>query len=199
MSEDFEKLFRDELADLYDAEQQILKALPKLIEGASSTQLQEALQQHLTITEKQVGRLEEIFEEIGDVASKKCKGMAGLIAEGEHILEEDFDADVIDAAIIGAAQKVEHYEIAAYGTARTFAAYLGNQRALELLQESLDEEKEADRMLTAIAESNINVQAVMEGEQTDEGESRSRTGTTRPRTADRGTSSGRGKSRRARG
>src|SRR5437868_434829 len=143
MSKDFEELFSDELADIHDAERQILKALPKMIKAASSSQLQQALEQHLSVTEKQVERLEEIFSTMETPSKKTCKGMAGLLAEGEHLLKEDLEPDVRDAGIIAAAQKVEHYEMAAYGSARTFAMYLGNDRAVELLQETLDEEKEA--------------------------------------------------------
>lgn len=162
--EALEKLFRDELADLYDAEQQILKALPKMIDAASATELKNALQQHRKVTEGQVKRLEQIFRTEGKPAQKKCKGMAGLIAEGQEMLDEDFEDDVRDAAIIGAAQRVEHYEIAAYGTVRTFAEHLGKDAAVELLQETLDEEKEADELLTQIAESSVNVRATDETE-----------------------------------
>jgi ferritin-like metal-binding protein YciE len=134
MQQTLEKLFSEELADLYDAEQQILKALPKMIDAASSSELQDALQQHRSVTERQVQRLDQIFRELGGRPEKRCKGMAGLIAEGEDLLKEDFDGHVKDAGIIGAAQKVEHYEIAGYGTARTFAEFLGNEKAVQLLQ-----------------------------------------------------------------
>jgi ferritin-like metal-binding protein YciE len=160
-----EKLFRDEIADLYDAEQQILKALPKMIEAVSAPQLRNALEQHRKATEGQVKRLEEIFQTEGKPAPKKCKGMAGVLAEGEEVLKEDYEGDVLDAAIIGAAQRVEHYEIAAYGTARAFAEHLGKNEAVELLQETLDEEKEADELLTQIAESQVNLGASEEGEE----------------------------------
>ena len=171
MEQNFEKLFADELADIYDAEQQILKALPKMIEAVSSDELREALEDHRMQTEGQVQRLEQIFAEIGEQPKKKCKGMAGLLAEGEEMIKEDLEPELKDAALIGAAQKVEHYEIAAYGTARTFAAYLGNERAIELLEETLEEEKEADQLLTQIAESSVNPEAAsgeeggMEGEE----------------------------------
>ncbi|HTI06829.1 MAG TPA: ferritin-like domain-containing protein [Gemmatimonadales bacterium] len=165
--EALQKLFTDEVADLYDAEQQILKALPKLIEACSSSELKQALQQHLTVTQRQVTRLEQIFRDLGEKPSKKCKGMAGIIAEGDETLKEDYEDSTKDAAIIGAAQKVEHYEIASYGTARTLAEYLGNDRAAELLEETLDEEKEADELLTQIAESSINVEAADEEEETE--------------------------------
>jgi ferritin-like metal-binding protein YciE len=169
MEQNFEKLFADELADIYDAEQQILKALPKMIQAVSSDELREALEEHRVQTEGQVERLEQIFSEIGEQPKKKCKGMAGLLAEGEEMIKEDLEPEVKDAALIGAAQKVEHYEIAAYGTARTFAAYLGNERAIELLEETLEEEKEADQLLTQIAEASVNSEAAASGED-EEGE-----------------------------
>ena len=164
--EALQKLFTDEVADLYDAEQQILKALPNMIKACSSQELQEALQEHLSVTQKQVARLEQIFEELGEKPSKRCKGMAGIIAEGDEMLKENLEASSKDAGIIGAAQKVEHYEIASYGTARTLAEFLGNRRAAQLLEETLDEEKEADELLTQIAESLINREAAEEEQST---------------------------------
>jgi len=164
--EALQMLLTNELADLYDAENQIIKALPKMIDECSSTELQEALQEHLTITQKQVTRLDQIFRDLGEKPSKKCKGMAGIIAEGEELLKEDFEESTKDAGIIGAAQKVEHYEIASYGTARTLAEFLGHQRAAELLEQTLEEEKEADKLLTQIAESSINSEASEEEEET---------------------------------
>jgi ferritin-like metal-binding protein YciE len=168
--ETLKKLFTHELQDLYDAEQQILKALPKMIDESSSGELQQALEQHRTVTERQVQRLEQIFTSLGeDRQGKKCKGMAGLISEGEDLLKEDFEDSAKDAGIIGAAQRVEHYEIAAYGTARTLAQYLGENEAADLLEQTLDEEKEADQLLTQIAESSVNSQAASrEGEGEDE-------------------------------
>ena len=167
--EALQKLLMHELSDLYDAEQQIVKALPKLIQNASSTELQQALKQHLTVTQQQVERLDQVFETLGEEReSKKCKGMAGLIAEGEDVIKEDFEDSTQDAGIIGAAQRVEHYEIAAYGTARTLALTLGNEEVAELLEQSLDEEKEADQLLTQIAESSINAEAA--SEEDEEGE-----------------------------
>ncbi len=154
-----EKLYRDELADLYDAENQILKALPKLIEAATAPQLKTAFERHQKATENQVRRLEQIFEEDGRPAPKKCKGMAGLLAEGDDLLKEDLEPSVMDAALIGAAQRVEHYEIAAYGTVGAFARQLGKDTAVGLLQEPLDEEKEADALLTQIAQANVNEDA----------------------------------------
>ena len=164
--EALQKLFTDEVADLYDAEQQILKALPNMIKACSSQELQEALQEHLSVTQKQVARLEQIFEELGEKPSKRCKGMAGIIAEGDEMLKENLEESTKDAGIIGAAQRVEHYEIASYGTARTLAEFLGNRRAAQLLEETLDEEKEADELLTQIAESLINREAAEEEQST---------------------------------
>ena len=164
--EALQKLLTNELADLYDAENQMIKALPKMIDECSSTELQEALQEHLTVTQKQVTRLDQIFRDLGEKPSKKCKGMAGIIAEGDELLKEDFEESTKDAGIIGAAQKVEHYEIASYGTARTLAEFLGHQRAAELLEQTLEEEKEADKLLTQIAESSINSEASEEEEET---------------------------------
>jgi len=188
--EALQKLFTDEIADLYDAEQQIIKALPKMIEACSSTELQQALQEHLKVTQKQVTRLEQIFRDLGEKPSKKCKGMAGVLAEGDELLKEDFEDSTMDAGIIGAAQKVEHYEIASYGTARTLAETLGNQRAVQLLEETLEEEKEADELLTQIAESSINVEAASE-----EGNGRSRA-TARSKTRSSRRTRGREKARR---
>jgi ferritin-like metal-binding protein YciE len=173
--EALQKLLMHELCDLYDAEQQIVKALPKLIQNATSPELKEALQEHLAVTQKQVERLDEAFSALGEKREQqKCKGMAGLIAEGEDLLAEDFEDSTKDAGIIGAAQRVEHYEIAAYGTARTLAQTLGNNEIAGLLEETLDEEKEADQLLTQIAESSINTEAASEEE--DAGRSRGRAG-----------------------
>src|SRR5919201_1524452 len=163
--EALQKLLTNELADLYDAEQQIIKALPKMIEQCTSTELQQALQEHLSVTQKQVTRLDQIFREVGEKPTKKCKGMAGIISEGEELLKEDFEDATKDAGIIGAAQKVEHYEIASYGTAHALAEFLGIQRAAELLEETLDEEKEAVVRLTQIANSSINLEAADEEEE----------------------------------
>ena len=211
MDQPFEKHFAEELADIFDAENQILKALPKIIDAVSSTELKQAFEQHRIATQGQVRRLEQIFSDLGTQPQKKCKGMAGLLAEGEEIMNEDLEPHIMDAAIIGACQKVEHYEIAAYGTARTFAALLGNEEAVELLEETLEEEKEADNLLTEIAESQINVEAVTgEGESEESGEEEiaqpraSRDKTTADRSRGRSTStpsrsgSGKGGSRSAR-
>src|ERR1700676_1498642 len=144
--EKLDQLFEEELRDIYDAEIQLVKALPKMAKAASSEELREALTEHLEQTKGQVQRLEEIFESLGvKPKGKPCAGMKGLIAEGQEVMEEDATEEMMDAALIGAAQRVEHYEIAAYGTARTFAEQLGNDEAAELLQLTLTEEKEADR------------------------------------------------------
>jgi ferritin-like metal-binding protein YciE len=152
-------LYVDELKDLYDAEHQIIKALPKMIEAASSEELQSALTEHLEITRTQAERIEQIFESMGEKAkAKKCKGMEGVIKEGSEVIEENDDEQVRDAGIIAAAQRVEHYEMAGYGTARTYATLLGEDEAAELLEQTLNEEKEADEKLSQLAEQ-INVEA----------------------------------------
>lgn len=154
-------LLVDELRDLYDAEQQLTRALPKMVKSASSPELRDAFAEHLQITEQHVSRLEEALEGLDStVRGKKCVGMQGLIAEGQEYMEADGNEDVIDAALIAAAQKVEHYEISAYGTAREHASCAGHPSIAELLQQTLDEEKEADRKLSALAEDLINRQAV---------------------------------------
>jgi len=153
-------LYVDELKDLYNAENQLLKALPKMAKAATAPELKAAFTTHLEETRGQVTRLETIFTGLGvSPKGKKCKAMEGLIEEGKEIIEEDGDPAVIDAALIGAAQKVEHYEIAGYGTARTFATLLGYADAAELLQETLDEEGNTDKLLTGLAETVINVEA----------------------------------------
>lgn len=157
-----QKLFIHELQDLHDAENQILEALPKMAEKASHRELKDALEHHHVQTKEHVSRLERIFDDLGEKASGvKCKGIRGIIAEGEdEVLDEDADEDVRDAAMIAAAQRVEHYEIAAYGTARTYARMLGNGRAEQLLQQTLDEEGETDKKLTRLAESQVNRDAM---------------------------------------
>jgi ferritin-like metal-binding protein YciE len=152
-------LFVNELKDLYSAETQLTKALPKMAKAASSPDLREAFEEHLKETEHQVERLEQVFEEIeASPKGKKCKAMEGLIEEGKEIIDEDAEEAVKDAGLIAAAQKVEHYEIAGYGTVRTYAELLGFSNAAKLLQETLDEEGAADKKLTELAE-NINVEA----------------------------------------
>ena len=160
-----QKLYINELRDLYNAENQLLKALPKMAKGASSSELKEALESHLDQTETHVERLEEIFEELEESPKgKTCKAMKGLVEEGSEILGEDGEDSVLDAGIIAAAQKVEHYEIASYGTVRTWADLLGEKAAVKLLQQTLDEEGAADEKLTELAEGIVNPEALMEPE-----------------------------------
>ena len=157
--ENLEQLFVQELRDAYDMEDQITEALPKMIEAAHYPQLKNALQQHLNVTNQQVKRLDQVFDILGEDASgKTCKGIKGIIKEGEDIISQGGDDATIDAGIISAAQHVEHYEIASYGTLRTYAELLGQQQIARLLQQTLDEEKEADEKLTEIARS-VNIQA----------------------------------------
>jgi ferritin-like metal-binding protein YciE len=159
-----QKLYIAELQDLFSAENQILKALPKMAKAASSPDLQAAFTEHLEQTKVQVERLERIFERIGrSPKGKKCKGMEGLIEEGKEILEEDGAEEVIDAALISAAQRVEHYEIAAYGCLRTYAQLLGYEDADRLLEQTLHEEEATDKALTALGEGGINQAAVAAG------------------------------------
>ena len=153
-------LFVDELRDLYHAENQLIKALPKMAKAASAPELKTAFEEHLEVTKVQVVRLEEIFKDLEmSPKGKVCKAMQGLIEEGKEIIEEDGDPAVKDAALIASAQRVEHYEIAGYGCARTFARVLGMPKAEKLLQTTLDEEGEADHALTDLAESVINEKA----------------------------------------
>jgi ferritin-like metal-binding protein YciE len=172
-------LYVDELKDLYSAENQLLKALPKMAKKASAPELKRAFQEHLTQTEGHVNRLEKIFKGLGEKPTgKTCKAMKGLIEEGKEIIEEDGDGSVLDAALIGAAQRVEHYEIAGYGVVRTFASLLGEEDAMESLQRTLNEEGETDKKLTQIAESVINIEAseAEENEKPKRGAKKSRNG-----------------------
>lgn len=158
--ESLHDLYLAELKDLYSAEDQIIKALPKMIEKAQSPELRSALEQHLEQTRGHVSRLERIFEMHGEEAKKqKCKGMEGVLDEGDEMVGKDATPPVRDAAIISGCQRVEHYEIAAYGTVRTYAEQLGHQRAAGLLKETLDEEVAADKRLTQIANSRVNIEA----------------------------------------
>ena len=165
----FEKLYLDQLKDAYNAEKQLVKALPKMSKAATSPELRTALDEHLDVTRRQVERLEEIFQDLGKPASgKTCKGMSGIIEEGQELLQEDGDPEVIDAGIIAAAQRVEHYEMATYGTLRTFAEMRGDAKAARVLEEILNEEKEADERLTRIAESSVNARAQSHGDEDEE-------------------------------
>jgi ferritin-like metal-binding protein YciE len=158
--ESLRELLVEQLHDLYDAEQRLTKALPKMAKAASSPQLQAAFKKHLTETEGHVARLEQAFKSLDEKASKKtCKAMQGLIAEGEETIEEDAEPEVKDAALIAAAQRVEHYEIAAYGTVSAYAKLLEKKDVVKLLQATLGEEKATDEALTELAESTINVEA----------------------------------------
>ena len=153
-------LYVDELKDVLNAEKQILKALPKMAKAASHGELRTAFEEHIAVTEEHVSRLENIFDDLGKPArGKKCLGMEGLLAEGSEMMQEDMEPEVLDAALISSAQRVEHYEIAAYGTLRTYARQLGFDNHAELLQRTLDEEGEADKLLSQIAESTVNVDA----------------------------------------
>ncbi len=152
--------FIDELRDTYDAEKQLTKALPKLAKAATSADLRDAFEAHLEETRGQIERLEQVFEALGEKArGKHCEGIAGIIEEGKSIMEEDFDETTMDACLIAAGQRAEHYEMAAYGTLVAWAQAMGHNEAAALLQETLEEEKAADEKLTTIAESGINQDA----------------------------------------
>ena len=187
------ELYLDELKDLYNAENQLIKALPKLAKASTSDELREGLEEHLEQTKGHVERLEQIFEAMDESPKgKKCAGMEGLVKEGSEVMDEDFEGAVMDAALIGAAQRVEHYEIAAYGTVIAFANQLGESEHASLLKETLEEEKEADEKLTSLSEE-INSQATSEGMGSEEEEelttASSRSGSAKKK--------GRGSSRRA--
>jgi ferritin-like metal-binding protein YciE len=158
-------LFIHELKDIYNAEKQITKALPKMMKEATTPQLKKAFEMHLGETEKQIERLEQVFESIGMKPSgEKCKAMEGIIKEAQDMMSENADSDVMDAALIASAQRVEHYEIAGYGTLCTYAKQLGHKEALKLLHMTLEEEKATDLKLTDLAESKVNVKAEHKGE-----------------------------------
>jgi ferritin-like metal-binding protein YciE len=161
----FEALFLHELRDLHSAEKQIIAALPKMAKKASSDELRRAFETHLEQTQEQLERLEKIFADLQlNPGRHKCKAMEGLIEEASELLKEDAEEAIRDAAMIGAAQRVEHYEIAGYGTARTYAEMLGHVEAAELLQQTLDEEKETDQLLSELALTSVNVEAQNESE-----------------------------------
>ena len=168
------ELYVDELRDLWSAETQITKALPKMMKAATNPKLKKAFNTHLKQTERQIKRLERIFKELDESPrGKKCVGMEGLIKEGQELIKEKPEAEVLDAGLIAAAQHVEHYEMAGYGCVRTWARQLGEDRQAELLQETLDEEEQTDRLLTDLAESEINVEAE-EGDDEDQRSMRTR-------------------------
>jgi ferritin-like metal-binding protein YciE len=163
-TESLRDLYLEQLQDLYNAENQLIKALPKMAKGATSKQLRAAITEHLEVTKSQASRLEEIFSKLDESPKgKRCKAMEGLVEEGSEVLEEDMEDEVRDAALIAAAQRVEHYEIAGYGTVRTYATLLGEDEAAGVLQEILNEEKEANTKLSSLAEE-INVEANSEAE-----------------------------------
>ena len=190
-AENLHELFVDELRDIYDAEKQLTKALPKMAKACDSDDLRAAFEEHLEITRMQVNRLEEVFKSLGIAArGKPCEGMKGLIEEGQEKMEELEQGATLDAALIASAQKVEHYEIASYGTLATFAEIMGHQDAKDLLGQTLDEEKEADEKLTQVA-GQINFEAeTEEGEEEQEG----RMVTAGSRSNRGGNSGGRGRS-----
>lgn len=153
-------LYVEQLQDLYSAETQLVKALPKMAKAATNTQLKEGFEQHLEETEQQVQRLETIFEQLGVKAGgTTCKGMQGLITEGNEMIKAKGDPAAIDAGLIAASQRIEHYEIAGYGCVQTYAQQLGEKKAASLLQQSLDEEGATDKKLTKLAEQVINLEA----------------------------------------
>jgi ferritin-like metal-binding protein YciE len=196
-AENLHELFVDELKDIYDAEKQLTKALPKMAKACESEELRAAFEEHLEITRMQVNRLEEVFKSLGMAArGKTCEGMKGLIEEGQEKMQELEQGATLDAALIASAQKVEHYEIASYGTLATFAEIMGHQEAKDLLGQTLDEEKEADERLTQVA-GQINFEAESEdGEEEEEGSmasSGARAGSSRGGSSGAGSSS-RGKS-----
>jgi ferritin-like metal-binding protein YciE len=155
--------FLEELKDIYNGEKQITKALPKMAKAATAATLADAFESHLQETHGQIERLEQVFESLGEsVRGKSCEGIAGIVEEGKAVMEEDFDEPVMDAALIASAQRVEHYEIAAYGTLVAWAEVLGHKKAAKLLQKTLDEEKAADEKLNSLATSGIN-EAAAEG------------------------------------
>jgi ferritin-like metal-binding protein YciE len=154
-------LLVDELRDLYSAEKQMVKALPRMAKAAGSQDLRRAFERHLEETRRHVERLEQIGDELDrSLTGKKCVGMEGLIEEGKGLIEEDLEQDTLDAGLIGAAQKIEHYEIAGYGTARTHAETLGYSKIARVLQQTLNEEGATDKKLTALAENIVNPEAV---------------------------------------
>jgi ferritin-like metal-binding protein YciE len=160
MDNDLHELFLDEIADVYNAEQQLTKALPKMAKAAESEELREAFEAHLEETEEHVSRLEQVVEGLGEKLKRKtCAAMKGLVEEAQDLMKEQKDSSALDAALIAAAQKVEHYEIASYGTLCAWAEQMGHDDALETLRSTLEEEKAADEKLTGIAESLANAKA----------------------------------------
>jgi ferritin-like metal-binding protein YciE len=158
--ESLQDLYIDQLRDLYNAENQLVKALPKLAKASTSRELQTAFADHLEQTRGHVGRLEQIFDKLGvKPGGKTCKAMQGLVEEGSEMMDEDAEPAIMDAGLIAAAQRVEHYEMAGYGCVRTFAKLLGDEHAARLLQQTLDEEGQANKTLIGLAQSVVNVKA----------------------------------------
>src|SRR3954470_6945880 len=187
-NESLRQLYVEELRDLYNAETQLTKALPKMAKASSNDELRQGFEEHLRQTSEHVSRLEQIFEMLGEKPSgKKCLGMEGLVKEGAETMKEDYEGSIMDAALIGAAQRVEHYEIAGYGTVREFAELLGEDEHVPLLEQTLEEEKETDEKLTQLAQ-DINAQAEETESESEEQETQTRTAKSR---------SGKGSSRRA--
>lgn len=174
--------FIDELRDTYDAERQLMKALPKMARAAESAALRQAFEMHLEETRGQVERLKAVFESLGEkVRGKHCDGIAGIIEEGKSVMEEDYDGVTMDACLIASGQRAEHYEMAAYGTLVAWAEAMGHTEAAELLRETLDEEKAADAKLTELAESGVNDDAAAAAHADDEeDEPAARAGSSRP-------------------
>ena len=194
--ESLNELLVEELKDIYSAEKQLVRALPKMAKKASSLELKTALQEHAEMTQRQVERLEDVFESLGKPAkAKTCKAMQGLIEEANEIMSEDAATSVRDAGIIAAAQKVEHYEIATYGTVRTWARLCGAKEAASLLQKTLDEESQTDERLTQLAESMVNPQAE-QGEDDEKASGSRGSKSSGKKSSSRKKSSGRSKSRR---
>lgn len=168
-SETLQDLLIETLRDTYNAEKQLVKALPKMAKAANSKELRAAFEDHLEVTKEQVARLERVFKELGVPArGKQCVAMEGLIEEGKELIAGDHDPQVLDAGLIAAAQKAEHYEISAYGTLRTWAGMLGHTRVAELFQQTLDEEAEADERLTELALRQVNAKAQSSSEEDEE-------------------------------
>jgi len=179
------ELYIDELRDLYNAETQLTKALPKMAKASSNDELRQAFEEHLRQTSEHVSRLEQIFENLDEKPTgKKCLGMEGLVKEGAETMREEYEDAVMDAAIIGAAQRVEHYEIAGYGTVRDMAKLLGEDDHVSLLEQTLEEEKETDQKLTELAEQ-INTEAQETGEEESEEEESGSASSRRSKTSSR--------------
>jgi ferritin-like metal-binding protein YciE len=179
-----QELFIEELRDMYHAEKQLARALPKMAKAANSERLQQAFQEHTEVTKAQIERLQQVFESISSPArAKRCEAMEGLIEEAQEMLDEDISDELLDVALIASAQKVEHYEIAGYGTLRTLAQQLGHQEAARLLEETLNEEKQTDELLNEIALNEVNQNAMQSEEEEEEmetaGASKSKTSGTR--------------------